>query len=80
MIYNNKQNYKKIHHIVQNKVNKEIVMIIIKIEIELIMMNNKNVSVLKIYLVHNGFNVVINKNVEVLIGIIYNVQGWNKKI
>jgi hypothetical protein len=43
-------------------------------------MNNKNVSVVKIFQVLNGYNVVTNKNVEDQIGIIYNVQVFNKKI
>jgi hypothetical protein len=47
----------------------------IKQEGELKMTNNKNVFAERIFLDLNGFNVVMNKNVEDPIGIILNVLG-----
>jgi hypothetical protein len=65
---------------VPNRGSRDIAMIITKTAIELIMINNKNASVAKIYQVHNGCNVVMNRNAEDQIGIIYNVQVYNRKI
>lgn len=83
MIYNNKLNYIKIHLIELNKLNKEIVMIQIKIEIEIVIdykiTNNKNVYAIEIYLIPNGYNAVTKRNVGAPIGIIYSVQGLKAK-
>lgn len=55
-------------------------MIQIKAEEELKILNNKNVYVIEISLILNGYNVAINKNVEGPTGTIQSVQGYKGRI
>lgn len=64
----------------QKRQNNVIAMIQIKVEEEQKIINNKNVYVIEIYLILNGYSVAIKKNVEGPIGIIWSVQDSKEKI
>lgn len=75
-----KLSFIKITHIAPNKENKIIVIKRTQSKVEMEMMINKNVFVIKIYLILNGFSVAMNINVEDRVGIISNVVGLIEKI
>jgi hypothetical protein len=75
-----KLSFIKITHIAPNKENKIIVIKRTQSKVEMEMMINKNVFVIKIYLILNGFSVAIKINVEDRVGIISNVVGLIEKI
>jgi hypothetical protein len=75
-----KLSFIKITHIAPNKENKIIVIKRTQSKVEMEMMINKNVFVIKIYLILNGFSVAMKINVEDRVGIISNVVGLIEKI
>lgn len=79
MTWNNKYCFTKIIHIAQRRERRDFATKITKIVDEQKMMNNKSVFAIKIYRPRIGFNATMNKNVEALIGIIWNVQGFRTK-
>lgn len=80
MIWNNRYCFTKIIPTAQRRERRDFATKITKIVDEQKMMNNKSVSAIKIYRLLIGSNAIMNKNVEVLIGIIWNVQGFRTKI
>jgi hypothetical protein len=80
MTCRNKLSFIKITLIAQSKEKRIIVIKRTQSKVEMEMMINKNVFAIKIYLILNGFSVVMKINVEDRVGIIFSVVDLIEKI